>query len=105
MGLHSPFARQLTRIGLEASISPPLDHSQRRSLARDPGHAVGAHRVTGDLEAQVVRSRKVSHRLNLDRHLRDLKAGAVEPLLGVPSDSAIGGKIPPECVKSGTPTA
>ena len=103
--LHSPLAGQLARKRLEAQIAPPLDHGQRRSLARHAADPVRAHRIAGHLQAQVVGAGKVRHAFDLDRHLAYPPASLPRWTASGRSPDAIRGKIPPGCANTGTPTA
>ena len=71
---HPTLAGKLAGKGLEPRVPAPLDDGQARPLAGDPTDAVGPHRVSLDLQPQIMRPGERGDRLDLERDLADLGA-------------------------------
>ncbi len=69
---HAAFTRQLARKGLETEIAPPLDHRQRRLVARNAAEAIRAQRISDRFQSQVVRPGKIHDTLDLDGDIAHL---------------------------------
>ena len=92
MRLHPAFARQLARKWLETKIAAPLDRGQHRSLPRHAAHSKRPHRVSHNLQPQIMGPRKIGHSLDLDRQFGDDQVGSVSAR--VSGANAMRGNIP-----------